>query len=106
MHRAQNIIKAIYYAYDLQNLYFRIDLSRSMKEAEEFNFKVVFVGPEGYEGQLKIVPEKGAQFQLTNKDSPGDIKDGAIAADSKIIEFSVPWIQFPRKTDTFEWVLG
>src|SRR5258708_2501141 len=105
MHRAQNIIKAIYYGYDLQNLYFRIDLSRSMKEAEEFNFKVVFVRPEGYEGQLKIVPEKGAQFQLTNNDSPGDINDGAIAADSKIIEFIVPLIQFPGKPETFEWVL-
>src|SRR5258705_12624374 len=32
MHRAQNTINAIYYGYDLHNLYFRLDLSRPLKE--------------------------------------------------------------------------
>jgi len=56
MHRAQNTIRAIYYGYDLKNLYFRIDLSRPMNQAgvESLTFKLLFSSPEGYEAVVKM----------------------------------------------------
>jgi alpha-amylase/alpha-mannosidase (GH57 family) len=105
MHRASNLIKSLYYGYDVHNLYFRIDLSKPLKEMEGYSYKVVFMKPEGYEATLRIQADSGAQLQLVRKDGTTETKDIPLAAANKVIEFGLPLGQFQGKPQSFEWVI-
>src|SRR5205823_5372913 len=109
MHRAQNLLRAIYYGYDLQNLYFRLDLSRPLDDPqlESITFKVLFIHPEGYEAVLKLPRGRPASLQWTQKEGaePPKIKDLASVAAQKIIEFGIPLAHLPALKGDFEWVI-
>lgn len=98
MHRAQNFIKVIYYGFDLQNLYFRFDLSRPLgpETTKDVLFRIIFLNPEGYEARAHVLENQVAlQLKLPTHlaDSPVDLPAGAAA---KIIELAVPLKHLPK----------
>jgi alpha-amylase/alpha-mannosidase (GH57 family) len=105
MHRAENVIRTVYYGYDTQNLYFRLDLSKPLKEMQNFSYKVVFIRPENYEATFKVQPDGTPQLQLSRKEGNADTRSIPLAAANKIIEFGLPLTLFPGKPAAFEWVV-
>lgn len=106
MHRAQNLIKTIFFGFDLQNLYFRIDLSRPADRAtlEGYLFRLIFSNPEGYsiEGRLG----GGTTFELNLKGPASESKVLPPGATQKIIEFSIPLNALPTPPGRpFQFVL-
>jgi len=109
MHRAQNTIRAIYYGYDLHNLYFRMDLSRPLTDAsiETLSFKVLFSKPEGYEAVVRISQSTGAALQLIHRMGSDQVisKDLSTIAALKVIEFGISLTLFEGHSGPFEWVV-
>ncbi len=110
MHRAQNIIKAIYYGYDLKALYYRLDLTYPITEnaLDSLKFKLLFNQPEGYEVTLKVSKELSTDIHLQCKKTDENTHTlfGATASALKIIEFSIPLSSFIGPTAKFEWSLA
>jgi hypothetical protein len=108
MHRAQNLVKAIYYGYDLHNLYFRLDLSRPLGELnlENISFKVVFLKPEYTEALIRFSPDRVPSLEL-NRTSPEEPENRGLKsiAAFKVVEWSLPLSAFGPQKAGFEWVL-
>jgi alpha-amylase/alpha-mannosidase (GH57 family) len=106
MHRSQNILKGIYYGYDLHNLYFRLDTSKPLAEVDltGYTFKISFNKPEGCEA---IVKSAGGQLELQflRKDQSPSIIPVASLAVQKVIEIALPLNLFPGLKPDFDWVL-
>jgi len=109
MHRSQSVIKAIYYGYDLQNLYFRLDLSRPLTEIgiESLAFKLIFSHPENYEASLKISKDLMGDLNIYLKMANEITKTTSshTVSAQKIIEFSIPLAAFANQKQSFEWSL-
>jgi alpha-amylase/alpha-mannosidase (GH57 family) len=108
MHRAQNMIKSIYYGYDLHNLYFRFDLAKPPTDPafEPMTFKILFMNPDGYEAVVKADPGQPIKLQLVQKAAgrePATTELTTVAA-AKILEFGVPIKLFAGHQSGFEWV--
>ena len=106
MHRAQNFISAVYYGYDPQNLYFRLDLARPLAEVEieTYTFKIVFSNPEGCEALLRVHADQRCELSwIPQAGAPAVSLEQAAAR--KIIEFALPLDGFPQKVPAFNWAL-
>jgi hypothetical protein len=89
MHQVETLLKAMYYGFDMKNLYFRLDFNTAVKELlETLSIKVIFLNPSKREATLSF-------------NSDGDIKDYTIttplgnekldnAKAYKIIELAIP----------------
>jgi hypothetical protein len=110
MRRAQNVIKTIYFGFDLQNLYFRFDLTRPLSDPslESLIFKVAFINPEGYEVDLKLgKSDSEISMILRRKGASGNAEEVTLTsvAAKKIIEFKIPLDSFQSKISNFEWIV-
>lgn len=87
MHQAQSIVKAIYYGFDMKNLYFRVDFNIDLSdpvEAEEISLNIDIISP--FSGRIKVLPgDKQLIFSYEGEEK----KIGALAV-KKIMEMSVP----------------
>lgn len=98
MHRAETITKGIYYGFNLDMLFLRIDtnLKLSDKFMQDFVFEINFVEPVVQKLRLKIPSEKEQScqfcfFRLVN-DVWQDIENSSIhCAIKKIIEIKIPF---------------
>jgi len=104
MHQVENIIKAIYYGFDKENLYIRIDtpiLKTNPQALEELSFLIKFITPSDKEILLNLNPDRSTkEFSLikNHKDHiPINyyIKEGEKHSPAcctlKIIEMAVPF---------------
>jgi len=94
MHRAQNLVKAIYFGFDLNNLYFRLDLSHPIdpESLKTTGLRIRFLQPEGLEVLGEIQADKSFKLTLINKKPGQEDKLAELPPGSalKIIEFAVP----------------
>jgi alpha-amylase/alpha-mannosidase (GH57 family) len=94
MHKAESIVSSVYYGFDLENLYMRIDgddvLAREMYSGA--CIKVVFLHPEGKEIVVQV-GEEGAGAALRDSKRAGQDADGErlqfCAAD--VVEMGIPF---------------
>ncbi len=109
MHRAESLIKAIYYGYDTEALYYRLDFSKPLSDPQlsAFAVKVLFVDPAGYEAIVRLNSGQTTTLELCKKLSTGDSQRISIdtVAASKILEFGIPLNHFAPKPAQFQSVI-
>jgi alpha-amylase/alpha-mannosidase (GH57 family) len=95
MHRAESILSHIYYGFDLENLFIRLDSNRDLHDAKisELKFFVHFLKPVKCKMEIQILPEAGEVSAFIVKQTNGETckeRHTSIAA-SDIIEMAVPF---------------
>lgn len=110
MHQVETVLKSFHYGFDLENLYFRFDLSVALHNSDlvkDLAFKVIFLSPQDHEVYLSLqsVPEpRIKEFFLK---TPSGTENLLSAAANRIIEFGVPVdkLQFPADQKQIEFVV-
>lgn len=106
MHRAQSIISHIYYGFDLENFFIRLDSNLELGEAEQVKdllFTVHFLKPEAYRVEVTLDPEKGEVSAMmmgcqVNESGNDDACNRlATIAARDIIEMAVPFARIEAK---------
>lgn len=97
MHQVESSIKAIYYGFDLCNLYIRIDsnLLKDPDKLSQYEFRVKFMNPDGVVARVSFGTDKALRNYAIER--PGkDIltlhnTPVTFAAASKVVELSLPF---------------
>ncbi len=92
LHRTEKMITELYYGFDLNNLYFRIDLHENDYVIDDFLFNVLFLQPDNKKISLRL--GKNPEFVLKDETGEKDLKSGIQGcqfAFKKILEFSIPF---------------
>jgi alpha-amylase/alpha-mannosidase (GH57 family) len=109
MHRAQNLIKSIYFGFDLENLYFRIDFTRPITQdtLTGTTIQLIFLKPENHQITAQFGPDQKIQFQQpTVTPDPQPKLSNAQGIYLKIAEFAIPLNEMPPTTsDNIELIL-
>lgn len=110
MHRAQNLIKTVYFGSDLTHFYVRIDPSRPIDDPtiQSTSFRVTFLKPEGCEATVTFDASKQAKLSLVlkKKGENDEIRSLDSVAAKKIIEFSIPLNSLPMTpAEGLSWVV-
>jgi len=103
MHRAQNFLKSIYYGFDLNTLYIRLDPTRLMAPDQllGYQFKIIFLNPPGYEVSIQVDEKGQAQIKTAR---PEPLADGHKAAYVKVLEVALPLAAYPiSPSDTYRF---
>jgi len=94
--KAENIISRLYFGFDLENLYLRIDdnglLVREMQQGTQL--RVVFLQPQGKEVAVTIDGGNGARTAVLRRvNQTGSVTEGSPVpfAVGKVMEMAVPW---------------
>lgn len=104
MHKASYLVKALFFGFDQENLYFRIDFSTEQKDyrKKEYQFDIEFTEPsqcrisiQKMEGELYRLDKEKKEWQKI----PQKIK---VVID-KIIEIALPIKSFEFKKDQSIW---
>jgi len=106
MHRAQNFVKSIYFGSDLETLYIRIDLSRSMtaQQLQGHLFKLIFLNPSDYEVVVQITETGLVQVKTLSQGAEQTSKPPAQGAYKKVLELALPLADYNLKPgDHFEF---
>ena len=96
MHRGASIISHIYYGFDLNNLFLRLDPSQSLQDdnVEDLVFYVNFLAPKGVDAEIRIMPKEhrvtAALFRGDNGDR-GEIAPINSIAANDVIELAIPF---------------
>ncbi len=93
MHQVESVIRAIYYGFDLENIYLRFDtdILKLPEKISDITFKVIFLTPEGVDVVFSL--EKDLKIKdFSIKDSKKDKSEqlNRLSA-GKIIEFAIPF---------------
>jgi alpha-amylase/alpha-mannosidase (GH57 family) len=105
MHKAENLIKSIYFGFDLENLYFRLDPNRQLTPESwaGCSLKFIFYKPEGQEVIAAFQPDHQLKLSLhtTNTDVPFEGNTLEPGIYQKIIELAIPIkaLNNPNKQD-------
>lgn len=105
MHQAENFLSAIYYGFDLEKLYIRLDtkLPLSKLPLNEVKIKIHFIEPADYELEIFWENEK---IKALFTDKSGQTKTVEEAAAKKIIEAAIPFYLLPvQDNDDIEFVV-
>ena len=107
MHQVETVLKSFHYGFDLENLYFRLDLSTPInsKLIEELSFNIIFLGNIKAEASLTLkIGGKTNNFDLTS--GPDKIPLTTVAA-NKIIEMEIPLkdLKVPESVKTVEFAI-
>jgi alpha-amylase/alpha-mannosidase (GH57 family) len=99
MHKSENLIKTIYFGFDLNNLYFRLDLNKPLTtdDLSGISLKLVFTEPTNHELTVEFAKENKLALTLKTPVQTITLPAGAY---QKIVEFTVPVnrIENPNKT--------
>ena len=96
MHRGDSIISHIYYGFDLNNLFLRLDPSKSLSDdnVEDLVFYVNFLIPKGFDVEIRIMPKErhvaAALFRGENSERAHTAPINSIAA-NHVIEMAIPF---------------
>ncbi|HIE26145.1 TPA: glycoside hydrolase [Candidatus Poribacteria bacterium] len=91
MHRAENIIRRIYYGFDLKTLYLRLDTNLSMKSDDVVNLELEIIILKPHLTKI-TVPFTGARVIISTADKDGhwrEVKRISDVAINKIVELAV-----------------
>ncbi len=104
MHKAENLIKTIYYGFDLQNIYLRLDTNRPLtpEVLAGISLKFIFSKPDGCELTASFSKEHQLQLTLKSKTiQTGEDESLPPGAYGKIIEMALPLnrLENPDKQD-------
>ena len=96
MHRGDSIISHIYYGFDLQNLYVRLDPSQSLQDekAEQLSFFVNFLLPKSMDAEVRVMPgERRVIAALSRGENTSRQQVAALnnVAANEIIEMAIPF---------------
>jgi alpha-amylase/alpha-mannosidase (GH57 family) len=105
MHKSENLIKSIYYGFDLENLYFRLDTNRPLipESWAGTTLQFIFYKPDGQEVFATFQPDHKLQISL--KTSGTETPPLHFAPEpgiyQKIIELAIPLkiLTNPQKAD-------
>jgi hypothetical protein len=103
MHRSENLLQAIYFGFDLQNLYLRLDLTRPMDASVRVatRIRLLFLKPVAFEIQATVQMDGQITLTLANNSAlpPGTA--------GKIIEIALPLDRLPKHPSTdFQFVVA
>jgi len=103
MHRAENLIKTIYFGFDLKNIYLRFDFTRKLEpeSLKGITIRLCFSAPEAMD--VMVRPDAATttvkvKLVRTERDTV-DLPDGRI---DRIIELALPISQVMAKTGPIE----
>ena len=102
MHRAESILSHIYYGFDLNNLFIRLDTNRDLHDPniKELTFSIHFLKPYTYRMDINIDPAEGTVTATLIKMAKGQeaaaTKHTTIAV-RDIIELAVPFTAIEAK---------
>ncbi|MFH1238816.1 MAG: glycoside hydrolase family 57 protein [bacterium] len=104
MHQSESIVNGIYYGFNLENLFLRIDTEPlfGVKEIKNLVFDFRFLEPATVRAELVILPEKDKiriNLFRTEKDTEIKIKELDTIAVDKIIELAIPFSDLGLKSD-------
>jgi alpha-amylase/alpha-mannosidase (GH57 family) len=110
MHRAQNMLKTLYFGFDLKNLYFRLDMPRlaTDENIENLTIKLSFLKPEKHQVQILFDPSKQPHLFLLNPNQPtltANAENPAVAY-TKVLELAIPISYFTDTSQGFEVVVS
>lgn len=93
MHRSENIIKEIYFGFDVENLYIRIDLNTGIESSlfHEITFEIRFLEPIPYKIYLKIQQNQVILLGKTNEHWAHIQQHNIIYNLNKILEIKIPF---------------
>ena len=102
MRKAENLIKTIYFGFDLENLYFRLDPNRLITPGTMagYSIKFAFFRPEGHEVTATFEPDNrlALSHKAASPDVPFEGRQLVPGAYQKIIELAVPLTAIPNPT--------
>jgi len=94
MHKAENLIKSIFFGFDLENLYFRLDSNRPLtpETLAGYTIKFIFYRPQGYEITATFESENKVTLSLraANPEVPFEGQALQPGVYQKIIELAIP----------------
>jgi hypothetical protein len=109
MHQVETILKTFHYGFDINNLYFRLDLNIpfSHESIKNLSFNVVFLQPQGIEASLTIDPGPKINNFLIKNTLTGTEEKMDNAAVVNIIEISVPInrLKLENNQNTIEFII-
>jgi alpha-amylase/alpha-mannosidase (GH57 family) len=116
MHRVDSLISCIYYGFDLENLYIRIDFKEKEINFDEIMFKIIFLQPNDKEVYFKILNEhesesgnhkiKYSYLRKHSKDMEQEEKPLTKICVNKIVELAIPFENLETKiNDNIEFVV-
>jgi alpha-amylase/alpha-mannosidase (GH57 family) len=96
MHRGTSVIKHIYYGFDLNNMFIRLDPSGSLKDdkVSDLAFYINFIHPKGMDVEIKLIPQERyivAGLYKDEKESRQLIAAIHSVAANDIIELAIPF---------------
>lgn len=96
MHRGASVISHIYYGFDLNNMFIRLDPVRDLKDEKvaEFSFYIRFLKPAGLDIEIRVAPAdhrvEAGLFEGENDNRKKISEINSVAA-NEIIELAVPF---------------
>jgi alpha-amylase/alpha-mannosidase (GH57 family) len=99
MQKAENLIKSIYYGFDMQNIYLRLDLSRPMTPdiLKGIQIRIIIQEPVVCEADIDFKPEKKLLLNLKTQGQTATENPKVLeGAHHKIIEFALPLNHLPN----------
>lgn len=107
MHQVETILKSFHYGFDMENLYFRLDLNIPLNSnlIDELSFRIIFLSPSKREIFLSF--EQGGKIREFFARTPSGNENLMAASAQKIIEFTVPLskLEFPNEYSNIEFVV-
>jgi len=90
MHQTDSIVQRIYYGFDLQNFYLRLDTSQRLNQAifQDLTFQVHFMEPKGLRIVMEFPEDKASARLFQDGKELEPIKE---VAKTKIIELGIPF---------------
>jgi len=109
MHQAENFLNAIYYGFDLENLYLRLDskipFNKNELDLSEIKIKISFLDPPNQELQIEWSPKEiehnlqPQQVKAIFLNAKGETTQISNIAAKKIVELSIPFSYLGAKPD-------
>lgn len=92
MHRAQNFIKSVYFGFDLQYIYLRLDLTRPLtaEQLQGYTFKLIFAHPAKHEFAIQIADHGGVTIKGNDSEALKTQTVPLQGAYRKVLEVAIP----------------
>ncbi|MBI3292485.1 MAG: hypothetical protein HYZ73_06715, partial [Elusimicrobia bacterium] len=111
MAQATHLVSALYYGFDLESLFVRLDLRLPIEDPylAHLRFRIIFLEPTNWEVTLRILGPERCELQLHEKDAQGSvIKTQSLTqvAAKRVVELAIPFALLPRQVgDPIEFVV-
>lgn len=112
MAQVDHVVSAIYYGFDLESLFLRLDLRLPIEDPylTHILFRIIFLDPPHWEAALRVQGSERCEFHLHERDTQGTILKtqplDQVAA-KRVVELAIPFGLLPRQVgDPIEFVIA